>query len=80
MAKMTRPGLWLKPKGKDKCEWRFFPTYRELKKNIKNLIEENTDEDNEITIFRSRRGEWGEWHEKWTLRNGKPHKFKEGWM
>ena len=65
-----RPGTWINSK------WRSFPTYRELKKNILNLIHENG---NEIIISRSRRGQWGEWSEVWTISNGKPTKIREYW-
>jgi len=75
----NRPGCWITTSFGER-KWKTFPTYQELKKHIKELVLENSSEDNEITVFRSRRGEWGEWFEKWCLRNGKPHKFKEGWM
>lgn len=47
-----------------------FSTYRELIKSIPNF---KTDK---FTVFRSRRGEWGEWFEKWE--QGKI--VEEGWM
>jgi len=55
-----------------------YKTYRELKKNLKRHLEENY-EDN-VHVSRSRRGEWGEWFEIWTLRDGKPVIIKQGWM
>lgn len=57
---------------------REFPTYRELKKNLVNLLKE--DKENIVTVYRSRRGEWGEWFEKWGLLDGKPVLLKESWM
>ena len=72
MARMSRPYVSTGKTGKE------FPTYAELKKNLKKLIQESPDK--ELTVFRSRRGEWGEWFEKWMLRGNKPFKFKEGWM
>lgn len=55
-----------------------YKTYRELLKNIKKHLEENLEAT--VCVSRSRRGEWGEWTETWTLENGKPVKVKEGWM
>jgi hypothetical protein len=55
-----------------------FPTYNEVKKNLVALLKESPEEI--ITLVRSRRGEWGEWFEKWGLLNGRPVKLKEGWM
>jgi hypothetical protein len=36
--------------------------------------------DDEISIHRSRRGEWGEYFEVWQLVNGKPTIVKQGWQ
>ena len=36
-------------------------TYRELKKNMKLLLQRSND--NEVFVSRSKRGEWGEWFE-----------------
>ena len=82
MARNNRPGVWIQPSMRDKSEWREFKTYRELKKNIRSLIEENQGvaSGNEITVFRSRRGNCGEWYEKWSIINGKPKCFEKGWM
>ena len=55
-----------------------FASYAELKKNLKSMILSSYG--NEITVFRSRRGEWGEWFEKWCMCDGKPKIFKQGWM
>jgi len=55
-----------------------FKTYSELLKNIKGFCEENIDEDG-VFVVRSRRGQWGEWCERWKLVNGKPTIVKEGW-
>jgi len=73
MARMNRPYAVI---GK---EWRPFKTYAELKSNLKSLIEESPDK--EITVFRSRRGEWGEWFEYWKFNSKrKPVITKQGWM
>jgi len=55
-----------------------FPTYRELKKEIKNILIESLDDT--VHVSRSRRGTWGEWFEHWKLINGKPTIIKQGWM
>ena len=52
-------------------------TYKELKKNIKKHLEENLDI--QLSVNRSRRGEWGEWFEIWELIDGKPKIIREGW-
>jgi hypothetical protein len=53
-------------------------TYREFKRTVAELIKESRE--NEVTIFRERRGEWGEWFEKWSIIQGKPKITKQGWM
>jgi hypothetical protein len=57
---------------------KYVPTYRDFKKNVRQYIEESNT--NEVTIFRERRGEWGEWFERWELIQGKPKITKQGWM
>ena len=54
-----------------------FPTFREFKKNLRSLLKESID--NEVTVYRSRRGDWGEWVEKYFL-DGKKIKVRIiGW-
>lgn len=55
-----------------------YKTYRELKKNIKKHLEDNLE--STVSVSRSKRGEWGEFFEIWTLHNGKPEIVKSGWM
>ncbi len=56
-----------------------YDTYRELKKNLKQHLEDS--EDNTVSVSRSRRWEWGEWFENWGLDSErKPVIVKEGWM
>jgi hypothetical protein len=59
-------------------ETKEFPTYKELKKNLVDLLK--ASEEGIVTIYRTRRGEWGEWFEKWGLVDDKPVLLKEGWM
>jgi hypothetical protein len=57
----------------------WYNTYAELKKNLKKHLDECTED--ELYIYRTRRGEWGEWFERWSLSDkGKPYIIKEGWM
>jgi hypothetical protein len=55
-----------------------YPTYRELVKNMKRHLEENLEAN--ISVSRSRRGEWGEWYEIWQMVDGKAGIVNEGWM
>ena len=55
-----------------------FATYSEVKKRIKDLLKVSVD--NEVSVYRHRRGEWGEWFEKWSLISGKPTIIKQGWQ
>jgi hypothetical protein len=57
-----------------------FDTYRELKKNLKEILEKNVGADG-VSVSRSRRAEWGEWFERWELNSkGQPCLLEEGWM
>lgn len=53
-------------------------TYAEVKKTMVTLL--NESDNNEVFVSRSRRGEWGEWFEYWSMVGGKPKITKEGWM
>ena len=55
-----------------------FKTYAELKKGLKEMLSESIND--VVSVSRSRRGEWGEWFEKWELINGKPQITNQGWM
>ncbi len=55
-----------------------FPTYTEVKKRMKYLLE--VSDNNEVSVYRHRRGEWGEWFEKWAMINGRPQIWKQGWQ
>jgi hypothetical protein len=87
MAKAWRPGFWHKTRDTEMAYrfrdakrdniWVEFPTYRELKSNIKQYLEESSEPT--ISVYRHRRGEWGEWYERWELINGKPKIVQSGW-
>ena len=57
-----------------------FNTYAELKKALKDYILHNHIGDDEVFVSRSRRGQWGEYFEKWELVNNKPTIVKQGWQ
>jgi hypothetical protein len=44
-----------------------YDTYRELKKHIKEHLDICIE--THVTVYRTRRGEWGEWFEHWTMVN-----------
>lgn len=71
MAKSFRPFTYL-----DGHKYVEFSTYRDFKKEIKTLLQNNC---NDITVFRHRRGEWGEWFERWQIRGNKAIIAKQGW-
>lgn len=56
-----------------------YPTYSKLRSDLKSLINESSDKI--VQVYRSRRGNWGEWFEHWRLNyEGKPAIIKQGWM
>jgi len=57
---------------------REFKTYKELRKNLLSMLRE--DQENIVTVYRQRRGTWGEWFEKYGLLNGRPVLLKQGWL
>ena len=57
-----------------------FKTYTELKKALKDYILDNHIGSDEVVVYRSRRGHWGEYYEKWTKINGKPTITKKDWQ
>lgn len=55
-----------------------YDTYAKLRRGMKAML--NASIDDIVYVSRSRRGEWGEWFEHWSLVNGKPKIIKQGWM
>ena len=55
-----------------------FGTYAEVKRRMRDLLEISND--NEVCVYRHRRGEWGEWFEHWSMVNGRPEITRSGWM
>lgn len=50
----------------------------ELRKKLKTMLE---DSQGELTVYRHRRGEWGEWFETYEFNHKrKPVIVKSGWM
>lgn len=55
--------------------------YKIVKKNILTYLNECWLTEPKVNVYRSRRGEWGEWFEHWQLNSeGKPVIVKEGWL
>ena len=80
MAKMSRPGFWTDENHRHPdSKWIERPTFRQLKKDLPALMKEYGMD--EATVFRSRRGDWGEWFEKYTLNDKKKLvRGNFGWM
>jgi hypothetical protein len=72
-----------------------YDTYRELLKNLKQTIKDyltfrdrsqnrysiNDLSNREyISVYRTKRGEWGEYFEHWLLKNDELEIIKHGWM
>ena len=56
----------------------FYKTYRELVKNLPKLFTEYGVKS--LLVVRSRRGQWGEWCERWEMdHRAKPFIVKSGW-
>ena len=61
-----------------KTKYVFYKTYRELVKDLSNLFIEHGVKS--LFVVRSRRGEWGEWFERWEMDyRAKPSIVKSGW-
>lgn len=57
---------------------RTFNTHKELKRNLLQALQDSYD--HEVSVSRSRRGNWGKWFETWELNNGNPRIIRQGWM
>lgn len=55
-----------------------YDTYAELKRELPEICESNIDDDG-VFVVRSRRGQWGEWFERWNIIGNKPKIVKQGW-
>jgi hypothetical protein len=88
MAKAFRPYVWVEIPYKYSGKYledvrggviqKSFETYSKLKTNLKRLLKDSIN--NEVRVYRHRRGEWGEWFEHWNIVDGKPKIVKEGWQ
>lgn len=54
------------------------PTYSEVKRKMKEFIKDSIDEN--VAVYRHKRGEWGEWFEFWGKVGNKCEINKQGWM
>lgn len=87
MSIRWKPGCYLPNPDFDPCanwsklnkeNWVEYDTYRELKRDLPELIKKSDDPEG-LFVLRSKRGEWGEWFERWKMIDGKPTIVKEGW-
>lgn len=53
-------------------------TYREAKHKMNAFMDKSFDEN--VSVFRKRRGQWGEWFENWSRIGGKAKIIREGWQ
>lgn len=58
--------------------WKTFNTYREVKSKMKAFMNDSFDEN--VWVYRKRRGEWGEWFEHWARIGTKCEIYKQGWQ
>ncbi len=54
------------------------PTYKEVKRKMNAFMLDSFDEN--VNVFRSRRGQWGEWFENWSRVGSKAKIHKQGWQ
>jgi hypothetical protein len=83
-----KPGFWVRTEetqnnyrnysSKHDKAYIYADTYRKLKPLIKEYLPLSLE--GEISVHRSRRGEWGEYFEVWKMVNGKPTIVREGWQ
>lgn len=64
--------------GKDVDET--FDTYAELRKSMRRMLGESAD--GQVGVTRTRRGDWGQWFERWAINEAtnKLEKIKETWL
>ena len=53
-------------------------TYKEVKRRMNAFMLNSFDEN--VSVFRRRRGQWGEWYENWVKVGSKCQIIKEGWQ
>lgn len=73
-----RPGFWTSAGSCGLSEYCSFDTYEKCISKVKQLLRDGYEK--QLSISRSKRGEWGEYFENWELVNNKPTIVKEGWM
>ena len=54
------------------------PTYKEVKHKMNAFMQDSFDEN--VNVFRRRRGQWGEWFENWSKVGSKAKIHKQGWQ
>ena len=62
-----------------KGDVKIYDTYRDLRKDLIDHLEHSVT--GQVEVFRSRRGQFGEWFEHWQFNaERKPTIIKSGWM
>lgn len=69
--------IWL---SEHKTQESVFDSYRDLKKEMKQMMDKSYND--RVLITRTRRGEWGQWHETWAPHpiSNKPIIIKQTWL
>jgi hypothetical protein len=75
---LNRPGFNHKESPREAPKWISFPTYRELLKALPEYFKTSCED--EIHVFRQRRGSWGEWYSIHVMDGKKCKIIKEGWQ
>ena len=77
MAKVFSPTVsYTDNNGKNKSF--IVKTYAEVKRRMKAFMQDSFDEN--VSVYRHRRGEWGEWFEHWSKIGSKCQITKQGWQ
>jgi hypothetical protein len=74
---LIKPQIHLS-KSNGSTEYLHYKTYhKDLLPKIGGLLKKA--DVNTLTVYRSRRGQWGEWFEEWELINNVPKIIRKGW-
>ena len=77
MANLFKPSVQYKNRNGESVS-HTLPTYEEVKRKMNHFMDDSIN--NNISVYRSRRGQWGEWWEHWCSVKGKPTIVNQGWQ
>lgn len=77
MARTFRPSVYYRNEKGENISLSL-PTYAEVKKRMNAFMKDSFDEC--VSVYRHRRGEWGEWFEHWQKQGKKNVIVKQGWQ